>query len=121
MLFSICMSNSKKVLISVVGPTAVGKTEIAIRLAQELKPDIVLLDTRNNYQVIPIEKTRAWNFQQGTMFYWHPEKPETQFFFNDRDPTTQRVFTVLYDIERRERLREYRFDDILHQQCQQFR
>ena len=71
---------------------------------------IVLLDTRDGYRVEQIDSTRAWNLQQGTMLYWHPLHAETQFFFNDRDPATQRVFTVLYDIEQRKRIREYRFD-----------
>lgn len=74
--------------------------------------DICLIDTVNRYRVIPIEKTRGWNFQQGTMMYWHPRNPETQFFFNDRDPATNRIFTVLYDIELRKRIREYRFDHV---------
>lgn len=74
--------------------------------------DVVLIDTRDDYRVIPIEQTRAWNFQQGTMFYWNPDQPETQFFFNDRDPETQRVFTVLYDVAKRCRIREYRLEDV---------
>ena len=74
--------------------------------------DICLIDTTDNFRVIPIEKTTAWNFQQGTMFYWHPKHPETQFFFNDRDPETNLIFTVLYDIEKRKRIREYRFDEV---------
>lgn len=41
-----------------------------------------------------------WNPQQGTMFYWNPDSPETQFFFNDSDVETHKVFTVLYDISR---------------------
>lgn len=73
--------------------------------------DIVLIDTTQKNRIIPIEKSRAWNFQQGTMFYWNPKKPETQFFFNDRDPDTGRVFTVLYDVEKRERVREFRYND----------
>ena len=73
--------------------------------------DVVLIDTQNAYRVRPIEKSLAWNFQQGTMFYWNPKQPETQFFFNDRDPDTNLVFTVLYDIERKRRVREYRFED----------
>lgn len=73
--------------------------------------DIVLLDTRDNYAEAKIEETRAWNFQQGTMFYWNPDMPDTQLFFNDRDPQTNHVFTVLYDIEAKKRIREYRFDD----------
>ncbi len=73
--------------------------------------DVVLIDTTQKNRVLPIEKCRAWNFQQGTMFYWNPKKPETQFFFNDRDPETGRIFTVLYDVERRERVREFRYED----------
>ena len=72
--------------------------------------EIVLIDTQDDNRVLPIETTRAWNFQQGTMFYWHPRHAETQFFFNDRDPQSGRVFTVLYDIEKRARVREYRFE-----------
>jgi len=75
--------------------------------------DIVLIDTQDKYRVIAIEKTLAWNFQQGTMFYWNPKRAESQFFFNDRDPKTQQVFTVLYDIKQRRRIREYRFNDVL--------
>ena len=73
--------------------------------------DIVLLDTRNGYALEKIEETRAWNPQQGTMLYWNPEAPANQFFFNDRDPDTNQIFCVLYDIEKRKRVREYRFDD----------
>lgn len=58
-----------------------------------------------------VDETRAWNFQQGTMFYWNPRQPNTQFFFNDRDPLTNRIFAVLYDVESRKRIAEYRFDD----------
>ena len=73
--------------------------------------DIVLLDTRDNHAEQKIEETRAWNFQQGTMFYWNPDAPDTQLFFNDRDPATNHVLTVLYDIAEKKRVREYRFDD----------
>ena len=73
--------------------------------------DIVLLDTRINYASKAVEETRAWNPQQGTMLYWNPEAPETQFFFNDRDPETNKIFCVLYDLERGGRLKEYRFED----------
>ncbi|MFA7229215.1 MAG: hypothetical protein WC061_09275, partial [Melioribacteraceae bacterium] len=72
---------------------------------------INLIDTKDNYKLIPVDKTYAWNFQQGTMFYWNPEASETQFFFNDRDTTNNHVFAVLYDIEKRKRIKEYRFDD----------
>ena len=73
--------------------------------------DIILIDTKNDYKIIPVDKTYAWNLQQGTMLYWNPNAPETQFFFNDLDLETGLVFTVLYDVEKRKRIREYRFEN----------
>lgn len=45
------------------------------------------------------------------MFYWNPLAAATQFFFNDKDIETGEVFTVLYDIEKKKRVHEYRYDD----------
>ena len=73
--------------------------------------DVVLIDTENDYRIEVVDQTQGWNPQQGTMFYWNPKAPETEFFFNDRDPKTGKVFTVLFDIEKRMRIQEYRFDD----------
>ena len=72
--------------------------------------EIVLLDAQKNYAETKVEETRGWNPQQGAMIYWNPEQPSRQFFFNDRDPKTGKVFTALYDIVDRKRVREYRFD-----------
>ena len=76
--------------------------------------EIVLLDTERDYEPRVVDRTLAWNPQQGTMLYWNPDAPDTQFFFNDRDPETGKVFAVLFDISkgsRGERVREYRFAD----------
>lgn len=72
---------------------------------------VVLIDTERNNTVTEIDRTRAWNFQQGSMLYWNPQAPHTQLFFNDRDPKTNHVFTVLYDVKQRRRLREFRYAD----------
>ena len=76
--------------------------------------DIILLDRRNQYTARVVDRTRAWNFQQGTMLYWNPASPETQFFFNDRDPQTNELFCVLFDIAKGKngsRVAEFRFAD----------
>lgn len=73
--------------------------------------DIVLIDTDNDYSVQKIAETRAWNPQQGTMMYWNPEAPDTQFFFNDRDSVTNHIFCVLFDIEQNKRIKEFRYED----------
>ena len=85
------------------------------RIDRMPKPDeaatIILIDTYDNNNIIRLDKTRAWNPQQGTMFYWNPLAAETQFFFNDRDVETGKVFTVIYDIKKKKRVREFRFED----------
>lgn len=72
---------------------------------------IILIDTHDNNKILRVDQTYAWNPQQGTMFYWHPLAAETQFFFNDRDVATGEVFTVIYDIEKKKRVHEYRYED----------
>jgi hypothetical protein len=74
--------------------------------------DVCLIDTENGYAVEKIDETCGWNPQQGTMFFWNPDNADSQFFFNDRDAETGRVFTVRFDIERRQRVKEYRYDDV---------
>ena len=71
---------------------------------------VILIDTASSNEIVPLDTCRAWNTQQGTMLYWNPDSPSTQFFFNDRDEDN-RIYTVLYDIEQRKRIREYRFTD----------
>jgi hypothetical protein len=74
---------------------------------------IGLIDMHDaNRPIEIVDRTRAWNPQQGTMFAWNPKQPNTQFFFNDRDPQSGRVFTVLYDTAERKRIAEYRFADV---------
>ena len=72
---------------------------------------IILIDTQDSNKIQRVDTTYAWNPQQGTMFYWNPLAAETQFFFNDVDLKTGKVFTVIYDIEKKKRVREYRYDD----------
>jgi hypothetical protein len=99
--------------------SADGRRLVALRTAfQDRMPgpedaaDIVLLDTATNVAEVKVDETRGWNPQQGAMIYWNPEYPSTQFFFNDRDRRTGKVFTVLYDIAARKRIREFRFDEM---------
>ncbi len=72
---------------------------------------VFILDTEKNHKIIYLDKTNAWNPQQGTMFFWNPNAAETQFFFNDLDVETGEVYTVLYDIEKKKRIKEYRYEN----------
>lgn len=73
--------------------------------------NIVLIDAHNDFAVQVLDETRGWNHQQGTMFYWNPQAPESQFFFNDRDTTSGKIFTALFDIDSGSRIKEFRSDD----------
>ncbi|WP_162343663.1 hypothetical protein [Cyclobacterium salsum] len=72
---------------------------------------IFVRDRQANDQLIYLDKTHAWNPQQGTMFYWNPNHPESQFFFNDKDTATGEVFTVIYDLDEKKRVQEFRYKD----------
>ena len=54
----------KSPLICIVGPTAVGKTEIAIQLAQHLDAEIVSLDSRQIYRGMDIGTAKPTPEQQ---------------------------------------------------------
>ena len=51
-------------LVCIVGPTAVGKTEIAIQLAQRLNAEIVSLDSRQTYRQMDIGTAKPTVAQQ---------------------------------------------------------
>lgn len=54
----------KSPLICIVGPTAVGKTEISIRLAQRIHAEIVSLDSRQIYRQMDIGTAKPTSEQQ---------------------------------------------------------
>ncbi len=53
--------SSKPLLISIVGPTAVGKTDLAIQLARSLKTEIVSADSRQFYKEMSIGTAKPSN------------------------------------------------------------
>ena len=57
----------KSPLICIVGPTAVGKTEIAIQLAQHLNAEIVSLDSRQIYREMDIGTAKPTLDQRGAV------------------------------------------------------
>lgn len=65
----------------------------------------------NSFRIEKVDESQAWNHQQGTMFYWNPNVPQQQFFFNDRDARTGVIYTVLYDVNKRKRVKTYHYGD----------
>ncbi len=70
--------------------------------------NIILIEAATG-KITKVAETRAWNFQQGTMLYWNPLKPDEEFFFNDRR-ADNKAFTVLYNFKTKQR-REFLFPD----------
>ena len=73
--------------------------------------DVILIDTENGYSIQVVDQSQGGIRSRARCFIGIPIRQETQFFFNDRDPETQKVFTVLLDISEGRRIREYRYED----------
>ena len=43
----------------------------------EDEAQVFVIDTQNKNKIVYLAQTNAWNPQQGTMFYWNPNAPET--------------------------------------------
>ena len=54
-------------LVCILGPTAVGKTSVAIRLAQVLDAEIVSVDSRQVYRQISIGTAKPTRVEQDTI------------------------------------------------------
>ena len=63
----------------------------------------------NSFKIEKVDESQGWNHQQGTMFYWNPDSPQNQFFFNDRDSKSGVVKTVLFDLSKGKRIKSYKF------------
>jgi hypothetical protein len=72
--------------------------------------NVVLVDVTSAQSRV-LTSTRAWNFQQGTMLYWNPLKPDEELFFNDRTTDgSNKIETVLFNVNTGAR-REFFFPD----------
>jgi hypothetical protein len=72
--------------------------------------NVVLVDVATAQSQV-LTGIRAWNFQQGTMMYWNPLKPDEELFFNDRTSDgSNKIETVLFNVNTGTR-REFFFPD----------
>jgi hypothetical protein len=72
--------------------------------------NVILVDVATGESRL-LTTIRAWNFQQGTMMYWNPLKPDEELFFNDRlTDGSNKIETVLFDVNTGAR-REFFFPD----------
>lgn len=72
--------HASPILISIVGPTAVGKTALAIALAQHFNTEVISADSRQMYGAIPIGTAQVLPEEQGGIahhFMGHLELEES--------------------------------------------
>jgi len=48
------------------------------------EPAAICLVDATTGDTTKVAETRAWNFQQGAMLHWDPQRPEDRLFYNDR-------------------------------------
>lgn len=65
-------------------------------VAPKQSAEIVLIDTKNNYEIKVISKTNAWNVQQGCMLQWRGSS-SSEIVYNDY--LNENYCTVLLDIK----------------------
>lgn len=88
----------KKILITIVGPTAVGKTNLAINLAQSLNTDIVSADSRQFYRELNIGTAKPSEEELSKVKHHLinnksvTEKYNISQFQNDADKTIKDIF-----------------------------
>lgn len=65
------MNNSKEILVPVIlGPTAVGKTEITLKLAADFKGEILSCDSRQIYKHMDIGTAKPSTHELTTIVHW---------------------------------------------------
>ncbi|MDA0746981.1 MAG: hypothetical protein O2954_10710 [bacterium] len=62
----------------------------------EDEAEIGMVDLADNNRWVPIEKTQAWNWQQGTMLHWLPTAPDREIIYNAREGDT--YVSVIRDV-----------------------
>ena len=78
------MSNKK--LIVIVGPTAVGKTDFAIELAEELNGEIISADSRYFYRGMDIGTAKPDAAQLARVNHYLIDAADINFFANLMSP-----------------------------------
>ncbi|MBS1494483.1 MAG: tRNA (adenosine(37)-N6)-dimethylallyltransferase MiaA [Bacteroidetes bacterium] len=72
---------SKRKVLAIVGPTASGKTKLAIETAKQLEGEVISADSRQNYKHIPVSTaTPSIEERQGVKHYFLQELNLTEKF-----------------------------------------
>jgi len=79
------MEWGSKTLLVIVGPTAVGKTDLCVQLAQELKTEIISADSRQFYQELSIGTAKPSLKEQGGVTHHFIDSHSIHDYFSPGD------------------------------------
>jgi tRNA dimethylallyltransferase len=79
------MDWGNKTLLVIVGPTAVGKTELCVQLAQELKTEIISADSRQFYKELSIGTAKPSLKEQGGINHHFIDSHSIHDYFSPGD------------------------------------
>jgi tRNA dimethylallyltransferase len=79
------MEWGSKTLLVIVGPTAVGKTDLCVQLAQELKTEIISADSRQFYQELSIGTAKPSLREQGGVTHHFIDSHSIHDYFSPGD------------------------------------
>src|SRR5258706_135184 len=75
-------------MLAIVGPTASGKTELGLRLAQKQNGEILSVDSRQVYRFLSVgtaKRRGTWNVERGSKIYFVDGIPHHLVDFLDPD------------------------------------
>jgi tRNA dimethylallyltransferase len=79
------MEWGNKTLLVIVGPTAVGKTDLCVQLAQELKTEIISADSRQFYKELSIGTAKPSLKEQGGVIHHFIDSHSIHDYFSPGD------------------------------------
>jgi tRNA dimethylallyltransferase len=92
------LKNSKKILLVIVGPTAVGKTALCVDLAKHLQTDIISADSRQFYRELSIGTAKPSVDEQGGVKHHFIDSHSVEDYFSpgDFERESMKLLTKLF-------------------------
>lgn len=93
------MEWGNKTLLVIVGPTAVGKTDLCVQLAQELKTEIISADSRQFYKELSIGTAKPSLKEQGGVTHHFIDSHSIHEYFSPGDFERDALLRLTYLFE----------------------
>lgn len=96
------MEWANKTLLVIVGPTAVGKTDLCVQLAHELKTEIISADSRQFYKELSIGTAKPNLFEQGGILHHFIDSHSIHDYFSPGDFEREALVLLKFLFEKKD-------------------